>query len=65
MTQATQSVYSFSVKQGRKREKELVEHIKADCEKTGKSFSHVVLTALTLLPDYNIVETEGGRKLDD
>jgi len=41
-----QKIYSFSVSDNEAKKVKLVEKIKDDCKRTGKSFSHVVLEAL-------------------
>lgn len=42
----SQSIYTFSVSDRDKKNQELVEEIKAECRKTGRSFSFVCVEAL-------------------
>jgi len=41
-----QKIYTFSISEREEAKLAKVEKIKADCKRTGKSFSHVVLEAL-------------------
>lgn len=41
-----QKIYSFSVSENEAKKVKLVERIKDECKRSGKSFSHVVLDAL-------------------
>jgi len=41
-----QKIYTFSVSEREETKLARIEKIKADCKRTGKSFSHVVIEAL-------------------